>query len=238
MKELITSYLDDMKLAWTPSTLRSERYRLNAVVEVLDGNPSRLWDLLESKGIKPYSRVTTWTRVTRFWDWLIEKGHRNGPNNYNGFRQRNARLFKNAYVRTSPSLSFEQANIKIGKLKDNQVRSKARELLQTGMRYSESFTLQDGRVVGKGGKSRRVFSDSSVQASYNKSYSTFRRQLAECGLKPHDLRKLFLTELVNNGANEFELREIAGWSDLNTAASYIKVNENKLKDLVRRVHDK
>lgn len=236
MKELITSYLDDMKLAWTPSTLRSEQYRLTAVSEVLDGNPTRLWDLLESKGTKSYSRVTTWTRVTKFWDWLIEKGHQDGPNDYDRFRKRNGRLFKNAYVRSNPSLSFEQANIKISQLKDSEVRAKARQLLETGMRYSESFTLQDGRVVGKGGKSRRVFSDRELQTSFSKSYATFRRQLSSCGLKPHDLRKIFLTECVNKGANEFELKEIAGWSDLNTAASYIKTNEKKLKDLVRRVH--
>ncbi len=147
MKNLISAYLDDMKLAWATTTLRSERYRLFSVAEALDGDPMHLWGLLHS--LAPYSRLTTWTRVCMFWDWLLENKHRSGTNEYRIFKRKNAKLFKHVYVRRSPDITITEARAKINAISDFPSREKAKELLASGMRYSESLTLQDGWVDGK-----------------------------------------------------------------------------------------
>ncbi len=234
MKNLIDAYLDDMKLAWSPATVRSEKYRLSVVAEGLDGDPAHLWALIKDRA--PYTKVTIWIRVCAFWDWLIDKGHKN-ENEYKKFREKNKRLFKNKYVRRMPKLTFKEATARINLISDIPSREKAKELIKTGMRYSESFTLQDGYVLGKGGKSRRVFYSSSKGSKDSIKYTKFWREVKKVGLKPHDLRKLCLNRLVDKGANEFELCQIAGWSNLNTAASYIRTDETKLQKLMEAVNE-
>lgn len=238
IRDEVENYIDDMRLAWTPATLRSESYRLSSLAGALDGNPLSLWGLLEERKLGKYTKAVTWTRVCTFWDWLLTEGKRDGQNPYKQFKRKNSRLFKNVYVRSSPRLSYSEANKKIEQIKDLESKFKARQLLQTGMRYSESFTLFNGYVTGKSGKRRRIFSSGSVSPNaFKKSYATFRRRLAAVGLKPHDLRKICLSELVNKGANEFELCAIAGWSNLNTAASYIRTDEKKLSKLMEEVNN-
>lgn len=236
MHDLIKSYLLSKSLAWSETTLRSEGYRLSGTMEVLDGNPHALWDFLTSKKMKPYSKLTTWTRVINFWDWCIEEGHRDGINEYRKFKKENARVFKNTYLRRAPTFSRRDVNSRIEQLVDPEIQAKARQLLDTGMRYTESLSLKDGIVVGKGGKRRRIFCDGLRQSEYEKSYSTFRKRMAKIGLKPHDLRKVFLNEAVKNGANVFELCALAGWANINTASSYIAIQDKALESLVRRIN--
>lgn len=230
--EWISQYIEDMKLAWSPTTLRSERYRLLAVVKELDGSPTRLWKATE--GLAPYARVTTWTRVTAFWDWLLEKKLATGVNEYRTFRKRNARQFKNAYKKNVPEISFEEAKERISKIRDVSIKTKALELLTSGMRWNESFTLRNGTVVGKGGKRRDVYLEPALRSEYAQSYSKFWRALAEIGLKPHDLRKLCINAVIDAGANPFELCDLAGWSDLKTAMSYTKSRGSNLKNLMKK----
>ena len=106
------------------------------------------------------------------------------------------------------------------------------------MRFSEFQTIEDGVVVGKGGRRREIYVTDLPRPKGDVSYGTFYRHLKEVGLKPHDLRKACLTRLVEQGANEFELCEIAGWRNLNTASSYIKANKAKLKALMEKVNGK
>jgi hypothetical protein len=234
MRHLIAEYLKDMELAWSPATLRSERYRLAAVADLLDGDARKLWDSIQ--GQKPYSRVTTWTRVTAFYQWCLDNGRIQRSNPYAQFRAKNGRLFKNQYQRHVPDVVWADALRRIDSIPDSAVREKANELVRTGMRYTESFSLENGSVTGKGGKVRAVFlPDGSRSTSYRGSYATFWRKLARAGLKPHDLRKLYLNRAVELGANPFELMALAGWSHLNTAQSYVEANKTALGKLARRI---
>ncbi len=237
MQEFIEQYLEDMKLAWSASTLRSETYRLKAVSSYLNGDAKTLWNELEGQGMAPYARVTTWTRVTAFWDWLLEGEKAHGPNPYRIFRKKFARQFRHTYTKRIPSISFDEAKRRIERIHDNDIRSKALELLSTGMRYTESFTIEAGHVTGKGGKRRAVYHSGSVPSTYSSSYSTFWRTLGRVGLKPHDLRKICMNKLVEQGANQFELCEIAGWSKIDTASSYIQGNKSSIKELMKKVNE-
>lgn len=234
IEKLIAMYLEDKQLAWAPSTLKSEQHRLNAAAPMLNGNALKLWKALEGHGA--YGRTTIWTRVTDLYQWAIDNGHISGPNPYKTFRQKNARLFKNVYTRKTPEISYDDARARIATIKDAAIRNYANQLLATGMRVAEPKTCdRDGNIIGKGNKSRRVygFDDSIVHNSIN--YQQLRRALAAIGIKPHDLRKLFATRLVDEGATEFELCKIMGWESIATASSYVKANDDRIKELVQRV---
>lgn len=235
MMKLIDLYIESKQLAWALTTLRSEESRLHSVESALDDNPLTLWKELGRRGLKPYSKATLWTRVVDFYDWCIEEGHRQGPNPYKTFRKKNAKQFKNVYQKQLPEIGFEEARRRIETIKDPTIRGKALHLLSGGLRFAESFTQEDGRVVGKGGKVRAVYAQ-SIEEGSGASYQAVRRALARLGLKPHTLRKIFASRLVEVGANEFELCEVMGWKSLQTASSYVKARNERVRTLVEKVH--
>jgi hypothetical protein len=214
MKDFINEYLQSKQGSWADSTLRSEKARLQNVP--LDGNPTNLYKHLQS--LKPYTRCTTWTRVADFWQWMMDRGHRMGPNPYTSFRQSNSKQFKNAYTREVLDVTYEGALEAIRTLRP-EFAQKAMELISSAQRWCECN--QTGNiVVGKGGKIRQNLNESGT--SFAHSYTTFYRELKKVGLKPHTLRKLALTRAVQNGATEFDLMAIAGWSSIGPASSYIQ----------------
>lgn len=238
MDNLVKAYIEDHRLAWSPTTLRSERYRLQGIQEILDGDPHRLWQTLESRQ-RPYSRVTTWTRVVSFWDWLVREGHRTGPNPYQIFREKNARLFRYVYQTKTPTVSFSEAVERVGKL-TGRARGLGLQMLGTGERFHESQQRTDerGRVVGKGSKPRHTYRPEAPGEDRDVSYSSFRRALQAAGLVPHDLRKLFASRLVELGAREVDLLKAMGWSSMETAKRYLQPRSDaQLKSMFKEVQD-
>lgn len=231
MERHIKQYLNSRKNCWAKNTLKSESARLNTLPLPLP-QPKDLYLILQEK-LSLYSLLTTWTRIISLIDWLISEEIISGPNEYKKFKEKNKRYFKNVYLKSIPTLSFETAVKRIECLPNPAVRNKALQLIYSGMRWSESFTLSpQGLIVGKGGKVRQVHSP--LEAPFPYSYATFRRHLASIGLKPHDLRKLALNKIVEAGADPFQLAMIAGWNSIETARSYIQSNPDKLKKLVKR----
>jgi site-specific recombinase XerD len=240
-KDLVELYIKDHEFAWTPATKRSERYRLLALIDSIDGNPTKLWRAIEGK--KPYTKVTIWVRVAKFWQWLIEANHvenKEPVNPYSLFRRKNARLFKNAYQKKMAPYSFEEIKQRISQISDEAIRQKALDLLLSGLRFEESTTYSNGQVVGKGGKIREVFGKVSQKTekngpSFKGSYKTFWRRLNEVGLKPHDLRKAYGSELARSGLNAYDLCRVMGWEKIQTATSYIAVSSDaQLKSFIRK----
>lgn len=218
----LEAYIDSKKYAWAPLTLKKESSRLRVLLPYIDGNPESLWEFLES--YKPYTRVTAWTRAADYWKF------KTGQDVYHNWRKENARVFKNTYQRRAPAVSYSEAKELLSKISDPEVKQKAYQLLKGGLRYRESTTIQSGYIVGKGSKKRRVFTE---EVPFSKSYEYFWKRLKEeTGLKPHDLRKIRIMDLCDKGARPEEICEIAGWSDYSTAQSYIKVNNNRLAQLM------
>lgn len=238
MNQLIQSYIEDQRLAWSHTTLRSELYRLNGVQEVLSGDPLVLWNFLVSRQ-KPYARLTTWTRVVGLWDWMIREGHRDGSNPYRLFREKNARLFKNVYQTKAPSLSFEETFKRLQTLPSG-FRELGIQMLGTGERFSESQQEVDerGRIIGKGSKPRNTYRPKTSGEIRNVSYASFRRALHSIGVVPHDFRKLFATRLVELGAGEMDLLKAMGWSSMETAKRYLQPKKDaELKQMFRRIQN-
>ncbi len=233
MRNSIDAYIADHELSWAPSTLKSERHRLYSVGDLLTGDPLALWTSLQV--LKPYSRVTTWTRVVSFWSWLYPTE----GNPYEQFRKKNARLFKHTYQPKEVGVSFEDAKRLIDSIPNESDRAFALNILGSGERLSEARQSigaeKGGRVVGKGSKGRTVFRPE--QSDFFRSMSSFRRALALVGLRPHDLRKLCATRLVEMGMNEADLLRVMGWSNIATAKVYLQPKKDaEIKSIFNRLH--
>lgn len=225
-KQDINRYLDEQRGVWSAATLRSEAARLATLAPALDGNPKRLWEFLHQ--MKPYSRVTYWVRATQIWAFL----HPYEPNPYAEYRKKLKRQFSVAYTPRVPQVgTLAEVRSRLQDITDPIIRAKCLELLETGMRWAESHTLKNGEIVGKGGKLRKIFNREA--GSFGASAWRVRRELRKFGLTPHALRKIFGQELVRRGANPYQLMKLMGWSNLNTAQSYIEANNAELEKLAK-----
>jgi site-specific recombinase XerD len=176
--------------------------------------------------------------VVDFYQWLLDNGHKTGENHYAIFRRKNARLFKNTYQTSKPKISFEDAAKLINQLPESVHRNLALQILGSGERYSEAIQRGGTEVVGKGSKRRATFRPQFAESDRTGSYATFRRTLASIGLKPHDLRKLLATRLVERGMNEADLMEVMGWSSILTAKAYLQPKKaEKLKMVFQSIHE-
>lgn len=234
IKTLYCAYIKDKTPVWTEASVRSESVRLNRVMTCIDGDATRLWAALEDYGA--YSRVTLFNRVVAFYDWGVEERALPAPNPYAIFRKKNKRRFTNQYDRRPPEMTFEEARARVLTIKDTEIRNKCLQLLSGGLRWTESYTLKDGYVLGKGNKMRRVYAvtpEGPIAGAHR--YRAVLRELKKHGLKPHKLRGIFLSTLVRRGINPFELKKVAGWSSLQTAESYIATNDDNIMKLVGAV---
>lgn len=239
--DLIEDYLKDRKGSWAPSTLRSERHRLRGVASLLNGDAEALWQALQDK--KPYTRTTVITRVRAFYDWgmthenpLIRARFPLSFNPYTKWAEKNFKLIQKSavYEKRIPKIRLADAKARLALISDPAVRQKALNLLDGGLRYFEEEKVKDGKVKGKGGKSRSVFMDGEL-SEFDGCYDTFRRQLARVGFKPHDLRKIAATAFARSGMDLLTLCQLMGWDSPETAKSYLQEHEDdELKALVKK----
>lgn len=213
MKTKIDTYLQSKALAWSPSTLRSERHRLTAVAAWMSLPAAEFFSQLQTK-YKPYAVKTTMLRAAECLAF-------HGDNSYKEFMQVNARLFKNCYERKLVGMTFEQAKKRIEKITNEQARQAAKLMLTTGMRVHEALKYDgSGKVIGKGDRMRAIFSTERISGETN--YASIYKELKKVGLKPHDLRKLAATQLAKAGFKEADLMAVMGWSNIQTASNYLQ----------------
>jgi integrase len=236
MGPLIEAYIRDHANAWAPTTLKSERARLRAASAFFSRGdlerPSIQYKLgLCEKiyaallGRKPYTIATTWSRVTNFYDWLIVQGKCPAPNPFKEWRNKNRRLFKHVYKRRPAPVGFEEARRRIEAISDGTIRDKCLELLTNGLRYSETLKREGKYVTGKGGKRRRVYGLPATGEEV--PYHRIVFHLGEVGLKPHDLRKCFATEMHRRGMDQVDLCKVMGWESFETARSYLQPKKDE-----------
>jgi integrase len=172
--------------------------------------------------------------VGAFVDWTITNGFASGPNAFKAWCGEHARLFKNSYNREITTMSLAEAQSKIAQIKDENTRKFASFMLLNGLRWVDAYHAQEGYVLGKGGKRRRLY---SPPPPIRVSYASIYRALKAVGLKPHDLRKIFLNRALEKGAQIHEVKELAGWSSITTADSYVRANDGRLAQIVREVQN-
>lgn len=236
MRDLYREYITYMTPKWSEASVRSEKCRLNCYWHAIDGDAQKLWNSLVD--LHPNTKCTYWTRVSAFWDWQIKKKGLPGPNPYAEFREENPRCFRGKYLKKPCKKPVEELKADLLRIPDKHedVRNKLLQLLEGGLRRTESYTLTpDGYVLGKGGKTRKVYvSQPSGPMAGPERYSTILRVCKEyTGVTPHKLRSARITKVANKGGNMNELMEFAGWSSPGPAASYVNVREERLRELAK-----
>ncbi len=222
MKELIAGYLKAHETAWAESTLKSERSRLTQLAPLLHLEPEALFAKLLEQGKKPYTIKTTFIRLTDLEQWAKLEPR------FARYMEEHGRRFRSVYAPEQVKVTFEEAHRRIMELKGS-VQLHALGLLQSGVRLTESYNIDDGKVIGKGGKTRKVYG--KIKETVPKA--TLARHLKAVGLKPHTLRKLCATRLVEKGATAADLCKVFGWSDISTAYYYLQgKDEKKLESLM------
>jgi integrase len=227
MEQLIKRYIEAHRLAWSETTAKSEASRLSSIQGWIKEDPALAFETL-SKKYKPYTLKTTFIRISKFLDWAIENGLYQGPNNYSKFLKTHRNKLKHAYEKEQLNVTFQEARTLLANIKSDEVRRKAEQMLTSGLRISEAFggLQDDGTVKGKGSKVRPYFGRHSEDSTRSISKTQFRRELKKAGLKPHTLRKLFATQLVNSGMPLQDVMRVMGWSSVETAKSYLQCQKD------------
>lgn len=218
MKKYISKYLEYHESAWAPTTMKSERSRLNVLAPHLDKSPKDLHQWLKDQGKKPYTIKTTFIRLAD-----LEKWAKLEPK-FQTYLETHQNRFKHAYQKEELEISYEDALSRISSLgAGTPASTHALSLLQTGTRISESYDTAGGQVTGKGGKTRKIFG--TIETTVPRS--TLWRKLKAVGLTPHTLRKLCATRLVDKGATAADLCKVFGWSDIKTAYQYLQGKDDE-----------
>jgi integrase len=234
----VDKYIESKALSWSETTCKTERSRLLAVDPKWLDDPKGYYEFLKAAGRKPYTIKTVFIRVGELIQFLIDNniGNQDLKNTYKRFIRTHSRLFKNAYQKKALDLTWSEALKRIRKIDDEESRMKALQLLGSGMRYTESNTIKNGQIVGKGGKPRAIhLAKGTDNRKYEKHYTTFCYHLKKVGLTPHMLRKLFATKAAEKGAHISDLMSLMGWSSSHTASIYIQAQRDA--ELASQVHE-
>lgn len=224
----INSYLESKSPTWTEATYKSEKSRLITLRHLLNMEPIEALKVLRAQGKKPYTIKTAFIRFSNFMEWAIQEGIIEGRNEFKYFLTSNKQVFRNAYNSKELSTDYGAALKAIeGRIPQKSCRDAALFLLKTGLRISELYKLKVGEdgniyVIGKGGKRRRVFA--TTLPTELPSKSAIGSALSKIGLKPHDLRKLYATELLRNNIDLPTLCKVMGWSNIQTAMKYLQAD--------------
>ena len=230
MEQIIRKYLDDYKMAWSETTMQSETHRLLKLSPLLEtDDPAKVYGEI-ARSLKPYTIKTVFVRLSSFYQWMIDQGLRTGPNIYKAWMKKHRNLFKHAYDKEELDVSYEEAEARIASITDKAARDAAYYMLRTGMRISELSTVSGNKVIGKGGKARKIYYPAKKVIISSKR---IRQALKKKGLKPHQLRKLCATRLVAKGATPADLCHVMGWSSIKTAYVYLQPQQDKrLKEMM------
>ena len=226
---MIDAYLKYHEFSWAPATLRAAGYTLGRYMNPPPQYAEQLWKDLEH--LAPYARNTAWIRCAHYYEWLIENRTVHGENQFKAFAKKHKRLFRGAYRPEKLTVTFQEAEKLVASLPDGDIRRTALRMLYGAQRWSDT-ACGDGLVVGKGNKVRQDYSPETLRGP-SAAYSRVYKALKALGLKPHTLRKLALNKMVDKGATVADLMEVAGWSSMSTAASYLQPKEHKrLKEML------
>jgi site-specific recombinase XerD len=218
---VLDKYIASKVNSWSHSTIRSERYRLKPLVGKNLDDPQGLYEEL-SKEYKPYSLQTLFIRINTLMNFLVRTSVVI-ENPYRVWIEENRNLFKNAYRNKEVSVTYNEAE-ELVKTLPARVRESAMSLLTGGLRAHELDNVKDGYIKGKGSKLRPLLTSVPADPA---PYMELYKALKKVGLVPHDLRKLFITRLIERGIQLHDLCKVAGWNSIETAIRYAQPKKNE-----------
>lgn len=232
-KSWCEKYLDVYKNRWDVKTVNCKQSMLNQLSTKLgDCNAETFFSYIDSN-LASYSRVTYISLAADYYSWLIETNRKSGVNAIKALRKCKANNYKNAYQRKITGIRFEECEEKIHGIQDAKVKEICFDLLRSGLRVSELFSVNGNVVEGKFGLKRPFLGSVTCQVGEIHP-NTIRNHLAKVGLKPHDLRKAFVTKLIDAGLNLPDVASAVGHKSFKTTALYFQPKKDQvLRDLVK-----
>ncbi len=228
-RDKIEEYIKAHALAWAPTSLKTERSRLESLLQlpytqVMDDAESLYKEL--TKKYKPYTVKTIFIRLGDYC------AHFNLKNPYREFLKSHRNLFKSAYTRESLHVDYAEALSRISRIKCPKVRDTAKAMLTSGLRSCEIGRTDGITIVGKGNKIRPFLGEN---IPINIPKNTLWLALKKVGLKPHTLRKLFATRLLERGMDLHNVCQVMGWSNYNTAQYYLQPKkDDELRAFIKK----
>lgn len=246
-KASVEAYLEVASRGWSMSSQTSEAARLRKLVPLLEQygfNAESIYNELY-KTMSAYTMRTIFVRLKRLYDFcvkmeLLPTGAANNPfEHYMTIVAPNKFKMANVYKPKEVGSNYTTVKAKIQSLVDADIRASLLFLLQTGLRVSELYKLQQDTltgnwyVKGKGGKLRSVMFTPPEKIA---GKWAMQKELVKLNLTFHALRKLAATQLANSGLTANDLQTVFGWSSINTAQSYLqKTSDEKLKQKLNEV---
>ena len=246
-KASVEAYLEVASRGWSMSSQTSEAARLRKLVPLLEQygfNAESIYNELY-KTMSAYTMRTIFVRLKRLYDFcvkmeLLPTGAANNPfEHYMTIVAPNKFKMANVYKPKEVGSNYTTIKAKIKSLVDADIRASLLFLLQTGLRVSELYKLQQDTLIGnwyvkgKGGKLRSVMFTPPEKIV---SKWAMQKELIKLSLTFHSLRKLAATQLANSGLTANDLQIVFGWSSINTAQSYLqKTSDEKLKQKLNEV---
>jgi len=216
----VLKYIESKNLAWSDTTKRSEGYRLRKHARALSMAPKEYYDLVVND-YKPYALKTLFIRLS---EYELFARH---TTKYKEFLKSHARLFKHAYKKELLNVTFTEALARIETIGNADHKAIASYLLRSGLRYSELRAVHNGFIRGKGGKQRPLFLNSVPSNAWKSvTYNSFYKSMCLVGLKPHTLRKLFVTRILESGLALKDVAYIAGHSSIETTMRYAQPKDD------------
>jgi integrase len=213
----IDQYLKFKENSWAPTTLEMERYRLQGLLTVgeLIASPGELYKTLKDK-YKPYYLQVTFTRLSDFMTWGSKQLGWINP--YSDFLKSNRNLFRNAYKSEELDVTYAEALKRIKGIEKPEIREAALDILHNGLRAHELNNIMGSHVIGKGGFLRPLMKE--VKIGPRPDRFKLHYELKKVGLKPHSLRKLFATRLLDAGMSLQDVCKVCGWKSIETVLRY------------------
>lgn len=243
----VEAYLEVASRGWSMASQSSEAARLRKLVPILEQcgfNAETIYNEL-FKTMSPYTIRTTFVRLKRLYDFcvrmeLLPSGAANNPfEHYMTIVAPNKFKMANVYKPKEVGSNYTSVKAQIQSIVDAGTRASLLFLLQTGLRVSELYKLQQDTltgnwyVKGKGGKLRSVMFAPPEKIA---GKWAMQKELVKLKLTFHSLRKLAATQLANSGLAANDLQTVFGWSSINTAQSYLqKTSDDKLKQKLNEV---
>lgn len=252
MRELheIAVYLQSKSTLWSPTTLSTTRGKLLAIAKLGVVEPKKIFDRLKELQLGLYSIKQYMILWSGFEFWKLERS----PTKL--WMQQHKFVFANCYHEKTKKLSQSEVDELLRSLRKRpELWNLVYLMAYCGLRRSEALSAcwsdLDGdhlKVVGKGGKARRV----PIHASRLKRLRHKRIGGAAVGFKnltvklknspincsPHDFRAFYATLLYENGQDLKAIKDFLGHRSIETTDRYIRNDFEKASKEVLKILNK
>lgn len=238
---LLDAYIETKRNLWAETSLRSARSKLKTCLLISsDLDPKILIDTLKSRNFTLYTIKTYFILASKFESEVFH------TDRIAEFQRMNPYIFRNAYQDRETIMTERDFEDILNRAPNYKIYNLVILLGKCGLRKSEALVAKWGdihgnmiQVIGKGRKLRRVPIDpawfqkvegSSIVGGIQGDLKFFRKDIS---FTFQDFRAFYATRLVETpGISIKSAAKFLGHSNIQTTSRYLRVDEERAKDIV------